>query len=104
MEMKVSQVGCFQITGHWICYYIFSDTSFIEQDFCQKCYEETILFQLKFQKPILRCSILPKIKMSNFLILKWRPFEAKKLKNLSIFGDVFSEIKKADILNFSWIK
>ena len=29
MEMKVSQVGCFQITGHWICYSIFCDISFI---------------------------------------------------------------------------
>ena len=29
MEMKVSQVGCFQITGLWICYSIFSDISFI---------------------------------------------------------------------------
>ena len=27
-----------------------------------------------------------------------------KVKNLSIFGAVFSEIKNADILNFSWIK
>ena len=42
-----------------------------------------------------------KIKMSNFVILKWRPFEGKKLKNLSILEAVFSEIKKADILNFS---
>ena len=29
MEMKVSQVGCFQITGLWICSSIFSDISFI---------------------------------------------------------------------------
>ena len=29
MEMKVSQVGCFQITGRWICYSIFFDISFI---------------------------------------------------------------------------
>ena len=27
-EMKVSQVDCFQITGRWICYSIFSDISF----------------------------------------------------------------------------
>ena len=70
-------------------------------DFCQKVYEETILFQLKFQKPISRYSILQKIKMSNFVRLKWLPFEGKKLKNLFIFGAVFSEIKNADILNFS---
>ena len=29
MEMKVSQIGCFQITGRWICYSIFFDISFI---------------------------------------------------------------------------
>ena len=45
--------------------------------------------------------------MLNFGILKWRPFEYKvkgwKISQ-SIFGTVFSEIKYADILNFSWIK
>ena len=39
--------------------------------------------------------------MSNFVMLKWRPLEGKKLKNLSGFGAVFSEIKNNDILNFS---
>ena len=34
-------------------------------------------FQLKFQKSISRCSILRKIRMFNFVILKWRPFENK---------------------------
>ena len=29
MEMKVLQVGYFQITGRWICYSIFSDISYI---------------------------------------------------------------------------
>ena len=58
-------------------------------------------FQFKFQKPISRCSVLQEIKMSNFVILKWQPFEGKKLKKLSIFGVVFTEIKNADILNFS---
>ena len=47
------------------------------QGFCQKVYEETILFQLKFQKSIPKCSILQKISMSNFVILKWGPFEYK---------------------------
>ena len=76
------------------------------QDFCQKVYEETILFHLKFQKSISRYSILQKIRISNFVILKWRPFEykGKKLNNLFTFGTVFSEIQNANILNFSWIK
>ena len=69
------------------------------QNFCQKVYEETILFQLKFQKSISRCSILQKIMMPKFVILKWRPFEYKANK-LSTFGVVFSEIKNVGILNF----
>ena len=39
--------------------------------------------------------------MSNFVKLKERPFEGKKLKKLSLFGAVYSEIKNGDILNFS---
>ena len=35
-----------------------------------------------------------KIKMSNFVILKWRPFEGKKLKNLSSFWADFFRNKK----------
>ena len=31
-------------------------------------------------------------------------YKGKKLKNVSIFGAAFSEIKNADILKFSWIK
>ena len=42
-----------------------------------KFHKEAILFELKFQKSISRCSILQKIRMSNFVILKWRPFEYK---------------------------
>ena len=75
MEMGVSQVGCFQITGRWI--FLISNLKCFLRDFCQKVYEETIHFQLKFQKSISRCSILQKIKMSNFVILKWWPFEYK---------------------------
>ena len=79
MEMKVSQVGHFQITGRWRCYQIFSDILFIvlfTRLLSKILYEETILFQLKCQKSISRCSVLQKIKMSNFLMLKmaalWR--------------------------------
>ena len=59
-----------------IPFFSISNLWYFSRDFCQKVYE-TILFQLKFQKPISRCSILQKIKMSNFVILKWRPFEYK---------------------------
>ena len=79
MEMKISQIGCFQVTGRWICFSIFFDISFIVffTRFLSKSLWKTILFQLKFQKSISRCSILQKIRMSNFVILKWRPFEYK---------------------------
>ena len=55
-------------TSHLYCF---------SRHFCQKVHKETILFELKFQKSISRCSILQKIRMSNFVILKWRPFEYK---------------------------
>ena len=38
--------------------------------------------------------------MFNSVKLKWRRFEGRKLKNLSLFGAVYSEIKNGDILNF----
>ena len=43
-----------------------------------------------------------KLKMSNFVILKWRPFEYKiKSRKIRPFlGLFFSEIKNAYILNF----
>ena len=103
MEMNVSQEGCFQIMGSWICYFIFPISHLLcfSRDFCQKLYEKTIFFKIKFQKFISRCSILQKIRMSNFVILKWQTIEYK-IKNwhLSFLGVVFSEIKNADILNF----
>ena len=100
METKVSQVGCFQITGRWICYSNFFDISFIV--FFTRLLSKSLWttpFRLNFQKSISRCSILRKIRMSNFVILN-----GKNLKNGSIFRVVFSEIKNADILDFSWIK
>ena len=73
-------------------YLIFFD---ISRDFSQNVYRETILFQLKIQKSISRCSILQKIRVPNFV---------KKLKNLSFLGAVFSEIKKCWHFGFPWIK
>ena len=92
MEMRVSQVGCFQITGRWI--FLISNLKCFLRDFCQKVYEETIHFQLKFQKSISKCSILQKIKI---VILKWQPFEykVKSLKICPFWGlGFFSEVKK----------
>ena len=68
--MKVSQVGCFPL--FWI-----SHLQCFSRHFCQNVHKETILFELTFQKSFLRCSLLQRIRMSNFVILKWRPYEYK---------------------------
>ena len=70
MEMKISHVrySIFSIS-HLYCF---------SRDFCQKVYEETILFQLKFQKSISRCSILQKIRMSKFVILDGGPLNIRQ--------------------------
>ena len=82
MEMKVSQVGFFKITGRWICYYIFSDISFILY------FRRLLSFDL--------CLTL--------WCLNGVPLKVKNWKICPFLGVVFSEIKNADILNFSWIK
>ena len=75
------------------------------RDLYQKVYEETTLFQLKFQNPISRCSILQKIKMCNFVILKWRPFEYKvKSWKICSFLGLFFRNKKMLTFEFSWMK
>ena len=107
MEMKVSRVGCFQTKGHWICYSTFSNISFMVflTRLLSKCLWRNHPLQFKFQKPVLRCSMLQKIKMPNFAILKWRPFEYKvKSRKLGPFLECFFRKKNADILNFSWIR
>ena len=93
-----SNYGSLNILLHFFRYLIYS---VFHETFVKNFMKKLSFFQFKFQKPISRCSILQEIKMSNFVILKWQPFEGKKLKKLSIFGVVFTEIKNADILNFS---
>ena len=109
VNMKFSQEGCFQIRGRFEYAIPFFSTSHLQcfsQDYCQNVYEDTILFQLKFQKFISSCSTLQKIRMSTFVVLKWRPFEykVKSWKICPFSGLFFSEIKNADVLNFSWNK
>ena len=58
-------------------FHFFRYLTYSARDFCQKVYEETILFQLKFQKSISRCSILQKIRMPNFVILKCEPLNIR---------------------------
>ena len=93
IEMKVSQVGCFQISVCWICYYIFSPFIVFFTTLISNVFKETILVQLKFQKSISRCSILQKIRISNFVILKWRSFEYKVENFVHFWGSFFTNKK-----------
>ena len=86
-----------------------SNLNYFSRGFCQKFYEENFLFKLKLQKSMSICSILQKMRMSNFVwfvILKWSPFEfkVKSWKICPFLEMFFSEIKNADVSNFSWIK
>ena len=94
-----SKYGSFNMLFHFFRYLIYS---VFHWTFVKQFMKRLFFFQLKFQQFISRCSILQKIRMSNFVILKSK--KGRKLKNLSIFQAVFSEIKDPDILNISWIK
>ena len=103
MEVKVSRVGCSQTKGHWMCYSTFSNISFMVflTRLLSKCLWRNHPFQFKFQKPVLRCSMLQKIKMPNFAILKWRPFEYKvKSRKLGPFLECFFRKKKFEFWIF----
>ena len=99
--------GCFQITGHWICYYIFSDISFIvffTRLLSKILWRSYPFFSSNFKNPSQDVVYYRKLRCLTSWYWNGSPFEGKKLKKLSIFGVVFTEIKNADILNFSWIK
>ena len=70
----------------YLIYSVFQET--LVKEFLKK-----LLFQLKFQKSTSRCSILQKMRMSNFVILKWRPFKykVKIWKICSFLGLVFQK-------------
>ena len=93
MEMKVSQVGCFQITGRWICCCIFSDIWFIvffTRSLWKKFMKKLSFSSSNFKNPSQDVVYYKKIKISNFVILKWWPFECKK----SHFGGCFFRNEK----------
>ena len=94
-----SKYGSFNMLFHFFRYLIYS---VFHWTFFKQFMKRLFFFQLKFQQFIPRYGILQKIRMSNFVILKSK--KGRKLKNLSIFWAVFSEIKDPDILNISWIK
>ena len=81
-----SNYGPLNMLFHFFRYLIYS---VFHETFVKKF----ILFQLKFQKFISRCNILQKIRMSNFVILKWRSFEykVKRWKICRFFGLFFQK-------------
>ena len=85
MEIKVSQLGCFQITGRWICYSIFFDISFVVffARLLSKSLWRNYPFSAQTSKIYFKIYYIQKIRMSNFVMLKWRPCEYK-VKNWKI--------------------
>ena len=93
--MLLSNYGPLNMLFHFFRHLIYC----FSRGFCQKVHEETIPFQLNFQKSISRGSILQKIRMSNFVILKWWPFEYK-VKSWKMFPFI-SETNISKISNIS---
>ena len=102
--MKVSLVGCIEVAGRWICYYIFSFSANTLFSFylivfftrlLSKCLWRNYPFSAEVLKPISRCSMLQKIGMSNFVILKWWSFEYQvtSWKLSSFLGLLFQKSK-----------
>ena len=84
-----SNYGSLNILFHLFRYLIYGA---FHETFVKKFMKKLSFFNSIFKKSISRYSILQKIKMSNFVILKWRPFLC--------FGSCFFRSKK--MLTF-WI-
>ena len=69
-----SNYGPLNMLFHFFRYLIYS---VFHKTFVKKFMKKLSFFSSNFKKSISRCSILQKIRMSNFVILKWRPFEYK---------------------------
>ena len=69
-----SNYGPLNMLFHFFRYLIYS---VFHKTFVKKFMKKLSFFSSNFKKSISRCSILQKIRMSNFVILKWGPFEYK---------------------------
>ena len=69
-----SNYGPLNILFHFFRYLIYS---VFHKTFVKKFIKKLSFFSLNFKKSISRCSMLQKIRMFNFVILKWRQFEYK---------------------------
>ena len=83
----------FKLRGveYTILFFLISNLQCFLQDFCQKVYEETILFQLIFQKSISRCSIVHICPHLELFFQKCWHFESSWIK---YFGNDFSFLIK----------
>ena len=103
MEIKVSQVVCFQITGLWVCYSIFFSISHLyysvfHETFVKK-FTKLSFFSSNFKNPIQDIVYYRKLGYWNGGPLN----DGKKLKNLSVFEVLFFRDKKCWHFEFSWI-
>ena len=94
-----SNYGPLNMLFHFFRYLIYS---VFHKTFVKKFMKKLSFFSSNFKKSISRCSILQKIRMSNFVILKWRPFEykVKSWKICPFLGLFFRNKKNTKILNF----
>ena len=74
---KVVFTGRLSSTGRRFRFFRYLIYSVFHETFVRKFMKKLSFFSSNFKKSISRCSILQKIKMFNFRILKWRPFEGK---------------------------
>ena len=69
-----SNYGLLNVLLRFFRYLIYS---VFHETFAKNFMTKLSFFSSNFKKLISRCSISQEIKMSNFVILKWRPFEYK---------------------------
>ena len=93
MEMKVSQVGCLQITGRWISYSIFFDIAFI------------VFFTRLFSKGLwANYPFSAQISKIHFKIYYWNGGPLNISWKICPFLGLFFQKQKCWRFKFSWIK
>ena len=96
-----SNYGSLNMLFHFSRYLI---CSVFHETFVKKFMKKLSFFSSNFKNPFQDVVYYRKSRCLTLWYWNGGPFEDKKLKNLSIFGAVFWEIKNVETLNFSWIK
>ena len=93
-----SNYGPLNMLFHFFRYLIYS---VFHETFVKTFMKKLSFFSTNFKNPFQDVVYYRKLRCLTLWCWNSDPL---KVQNLSIFGAVFSEIKNADILNFSWIK